>query len=81
MIDHNPIIWDHQAVVIVNPSEMQNWMTFISPLQYESWAVVGMAIMVCGIALTLSGHILEGNENGILSYLISIANLMIFFRQ
>ena len=37
-----------------------------------------MAIMVCGIALTLSGHILEGNKNGILSYLISIANLMIF---
>ena len=62
MIDNNPIIWDSQVVVIVNPSEMQNWMTFISPLKYQSWIAVGMTIVVCGVTLTLSGHILEGDR-------------------
>ena len=65
VVDNNVIIWGHQVVVIVNPAEMQNWMTFISPLQYQSWAVVGMTIVVCGVALTLSGHILEGERKWI----------------
>ena len=60
VIDNNAISWDHQVVVIVNPSEMQNWMTFISPLKYKSWVVVGITIVVCGVALTLSGNLLEG---------------------
>ena len=64
VIDYNPIIWDSQAVVIVDPAEMQNWMTFISPLEYQSWVVVGVAIVVCGVALTLSGHLLEGERRG-----------------
>lgn len=62
VIDNNVIIWDHQVVVIVNPTEMPNWMTFISPLRYQSWVVVGMTIVVCGVALTLSGHIVEGKR-------------------
>ena len=62
VIDHNVITWDHQVVVIVNPAEMQNWMTFISPLKYQSWVVVGMTMLVCGVALTLSGHVLEGER-------------------
>ena len=65
VVDNNVIIWGHQVVVIVNPAEMQNWMTFISPLQYQSWVVVGMTIVVCGVALTLSGHILEGERKWI----------------
>ena len=60
MIDNTPIIENRQVILIVHPAEMQNWMTFISPLKYQSWVVVGMTIMVCGIALTISGHILEG---------------------
>ena len=60
VIDNTPIIENRQVILIVHPAEMQNWMTFISPLKYQSWVVVGMTIMVCGIALTISGHILEG---------------------
>ena len=63
VIDDTPIITVSQVVVIVNPAEMQNWMTFILPLKYQSWAVVGMTIIVCGIALTIFGHLVEGEIN------------------
>ena len=60
VIDHSPIIWDHHVVLIVNPAEMFNWMTFISPLKFHSWLVVGITIVVCSVALALSGHLVEG---------------------
>ena len=60
VIDNSPIIWDHHVVVIVNPAEMFNWMTFISPLKFRSWLVVGITIVVCGVVLALSGHLVEG---------------------
>ena len=68
VIDHTVIVSDPQVVVIVNPAEMQNWMTFISPLKYQSWVVVGMTMLVCGVVLTLSGHILEGERKWLNSY-------------
>ena len=61
MIDNTPIVWSRQVILIVHPAEMQNWMTFIAPLKLQSWVVVGMTIVVCGIALTISGHIFEGD--------------------
>ena len=60
VIDHSPIFWEHHVVVIVNPAEMLNWMTFISPLEFHSWLAVGVTIVVCSVVLALSGHLLEG---------------------
>ena len=62
VMDDTPLIIINQVIVIANPAEMQNWMTFISPLQYQCWAVVGMTIVVCGVALTLTGHLVEGES-------------------
>ena len=62
VMDDTPLIIINQVIVIANPAEMQNWMTFISPLQYQCWVVVGMTIVVCGVALTLSGHLVEGES-------------------
>ena len=60
VIDDNAIVEAHHVVVIVNPNEILNWMTFISPLTFHSWIVVVAAILGGGLTLALSGHLFEG---------------------
>ena len=62
VIDDNAIVKAHHVIVIVNPNEILNWMTFISPLTFHSWIVVVAAILGGGLTLALSGHLFEGER-------------------
>ena len=50
------------AVYITNPRKKQNWKTFVLPFMPDSWIGVGILILTCAVALTVSGYFMEGKE-------------------
>ncbi len=47
-----PISESHQRLFLRNPADSPNWMAYIEPLTWDSWAVLSLIILAAPVAVT-----------------------------
>ena len=60
VLDGTTLSWTTFSLVVTNPDEIQNFMTFIAPFQPIAWLGIGVMILSCSMVFSFVCFHCEG---------------------